>query len=234
MTDIDKLIQIERAEIGTKESPAGSNKQKYGEAYGWNGVPWCVMFQWWCMKEAGLSRFFYGGNKIASCGTLASYHRSQGQYITSDYAKGDFILFNFSGGTTPQHIGLCVEYTGSTVTTIDGNTGNLSEDNGGAVMERKRTIGPKCKIVGGIRWCQPSKGGSKQVEVALEQVRMGDKGKLVLSLQLLLNGKGLNRIEPDGLFGLKTDKAVKLYQTSKGLVVDGVVGANTWSKLLTE
>ena len=36
----------------------------------------------------------------------------------------------------------------------------------------------------------------------------------------------------DGSFGSKTDAAVRAYQKSKGLTVDGIVGAKTWGSLL--
>jgi Putative peptidoglycan binding domain len=51
------------------------------------------------------------------------------------------------------------------------------------------------------------------------------------SLQYLLNANGA-RIVVDGLFGLQTDAAVRAFQGSHGLVVDGVVVEQTWSKLI--
>lgn len=36
----------------------------------------------------------------------------------------------------------------------------------------------------------------------------------------------------DGIFGINTRNAVIKYQESKGILADGIVGANTWSKLL--
>ena len=36
----------------------------------------------------------------------------------------------------------------------------------------------------------------------------------------------------DGDFGVKTKAAVMAFQKAKGLVVDGIVGTKTWSKLL--
>lgn len=61
-------------------------------------------------------------------------------------------------------------------------------------------------------------------------IRLGARGPLVVNLQNMLK---LERTTGNGLFGPRTDAAVKLYQKSRGLVADGVVGAATWTALLT-
>ena len=48
----NEVIQIAAGQIGYAEEPSGSNKTKYGRAFGWDGVPWCVIFLWWCFREA--------------------------------------------------------------------------------------------------------------------------------------------------------------------------------------
>ena len=61
--------------------------------------------------------------------------------------------------------------------------------------------------------------------------KLGDQGHEVTALQYLLNFKGQNLVV-DGNFGPKTRDAVKDFQTSKGLTVDGIVGAETWTALI--
>lgn len=61
-------------------------------------------------------------------------------------------------------------------------------------------------------------------------VRKGSKGETVKTLQKLLNQNG-NKLTVDGIFGVKTEAAVKAYQKKKGLVVDGIVGPKTWGAL---
>lgn len=39
-------------------------------------------------------------------------------------------------------------------------------------------------------------------------------------------------VKADGLFGKETEAAIKLYQQANGLVADGIVGLNTWKKIL--
>lgn len=64
-------------------------------------------------------------------------------------------------------------------------------------------------------------------------LKSGDKGKRVIQLQILLNGslKPSPRLKADGVFGKKTQDAVKRLQQEKKLSVDGVVGKNTWAVL---
>lgn len=63
-------------------------------------------------------------------------------------------------------------------------------------------------------------------------VKQGAKGNITKTLQgcLIVRGYGTNGF--DGVFGGGTAKAVKAFQRSKGLTVDGVAGKNTWAKLL--
>ena len=137
----EKVLQTARAEIGVKEEPAGSNKVKYNtEYYGapvaGSAYPWCVTFLWWVFRQAEAEKLFYGGKKTASCTLLYNFH--QGQKVQGDYQPGDIIFFNFSGGKSTDHVGLCESFNGTAVTTIDGNTGTGNEANGGMVMRRER------------------------------------------------------------------------------------------------
>jgi peptidoglycan hydrolase-like protein with peptidoglycan-binding domain len=53
----------------------------------------------------------------------------------------------------------------------------------------------------------------------------------VSELQRLLAAKGFDPGPVDGIFGPRTAAAVKAYQRSRRLVVDGVVGPKTWGAL---
>lgn len=62
------------------------------------------------------------------------------------------------------------------------------------------------------------------------EIRYGSQGSDVTELQKLLNGSGY-QLDEDGIFGEKTQSAVKDYQRKNNLTVDGIVGANTWDAL---
>ena len=134
----ERILALARGELGVKESPAGSNKVKYNTEYGGGPKAWCCVFVWWLFREAGASKLFFNGAKTAYAPALLTYHRKVGQVVSGDYRPGDVIFFDFNGNGTPDHVGVCEAWEGTNITTIDGNTGEGNEANGGAVMRRTR------------------------------------------------------------------------------------------------
>ncbi len=64
-------------------------------------------------------------------------------------------------------------------------------------------------------------------------VQNGHNGHPVQTLQYLLRARG-HGVTVDGVFGPRTEAAVKAFQTSHGLVANGVVGAETWAVLIIQ
>lgn len=62
-------------------------------------------------------------------------------------------------------------------------------------------------------------------------VRRGSKGNYVCIAQDDLNTLGFRTGGLDGVFGTQTYNAVRSYQASRGLSVDGIIGCNTWRSL---
>ena len=63
-------------------------------------------------------------------------------------------------------------------------------------------------------------------------LKKGARGNITKLLQEKLVSLGYNTNGIDGIFGAGTEKAVISFQKNKGLVTDGIVGKNTWRKLL--
>ena len=63
-------------------------------------------------------------------------------------------------------------------------------------------------------------------------LKKGAKGNITKLLQEKLTKLGYNTNGVDGIFGNGTYNAVKQFQKNNGLSADGIVGQNTWSKLL--
>lgn len=76
--------------------------------------------------------------------------------------------------------------------------------------------------------------GEKTVNISMTVLKKGAKGEQVKTLQRLLDALGydLGKYGADGDFGNDTDKAVRAFQKAKKLEVDGIVGQDTWNKLL--
>ena len=62
-------------------------------------------------------------------------------------------------------------------------------------------------------------------------IRRGSKGSAVMLLQQRL-GIHLVRVIIDGDFGRKTEKGVRKFQAARHILVDGIVGRDTWTLLL--
>ena len=63
-------------------------------------------------------------------------------------------------------------------------------------------------------------------------LKKGATGNITKLLQEKLVSLGYNTNGIDGIFGVGTEKAVICFQKAYGLVADGIVGQNTWRKLL--
>lgn len=62
-------------------------------------------------------------------------------------------------------------------------------------------------------------------------LKKGSRGESVKELQEQLNSLGYDCGTADGIFGNKTDVAVRYFQTDNGLKADGIVGGQTWAAL---
>jgi peptidoglycan hydrolase-like protein with peptidoglycan-binding domain len=64
-------------------------------------------------------------------------------------------------------------------------------------------------------------------------VRRGQRIFPVRPLQQLLRARN-HPVGVDGSFGPQTESAVKAFQRSRGLAVDGIVGPQTWQRLVVQ
>ena len=233
MTQIEKILSVAAKEIGYKEGRG--NKTKYGKAYGLDGVPWCVIFQWWVFKTAGLSSLFYGGKKIASCSALKTYAQSKKQWVTSRYKSGDLVILNFpKTGCETDHIALVEKVNGNVLTTIEGNTSSGasgSQSNGDGVYRKQRNVS---LVNGAYRPAYDASAANviKKVTVSCSQVEPGSTGGHVRAVQAILNANLNAGLSTDGIYGPKTATAIEQFQSAHHLSPDGIVGKDTWAALL--
>ena len=124
----NKVVQIALAEVGTVESPRGSDRGEPCKYQG-SGCPqaWCADFASWVYKQAGatFSDGTDGGWRIASSRSLADYWKKNGVWIQNPGRPvpvndprsphpGDIVWY-------PGHTNIVVSYDGKTVKTVGGN-----------------------------------------------------------------------------------------------------------------
>jgi CHAP domain len=134
--------------IGTKESPAGSNKVEFSRWYGMVG-PWCAMFVTYCYEHGARgigkdSPTFMRGSRYAYVPYVLNDARNgrNGLSLTSTPEAGDLVIYDWNRDANPDHIGIFEKWVSATqFSAREGNTSINSDSNGGEVMRRTRTAG---------------------------------------------------------------------------------------------
>jgi len=135
---------------------------------------------------------------------------------TSATITGDMVNLRSGAGTNYSRI--CYLYTGNTVT-VTGTSGAWT----------KVTYNGQSGYVYS-QYVSATSTGS----VYITNLYIGSKGNEVVALQKKLILLGYLNDVADGIFGRKTDAAVRLYQTRNGLAVDGVAGKVTQGAISAE
>lgn len=134
------ILIIATAEIGYKETPANSNKTKFGKWFGLDGMAWCAMFVSWCFNQAN--------SKLPAINMPGGYSGCQHAFkyftkmklITISPRPADIALFDWNGDGRFDHTGIFEKDNGDgTFMCIEGNTAVGNDSNGGEVMRRKRS-----------------------------------------------------------------------------------------------
>lgn len=228
-------------QIGYTESPPGSNRTKYGRAYGMDGYAWCMMFGW-----QGLTRINVPIIKSAYTPTAADWFRQRGSGFADDSKArpGDLVFFDFPDSTHRiQHVGFVIgnDVAKRTLHTIEGNTasGNAgSQDNGGGVFRRTRPY-DHAVYFGRPDYAERPKLDKPDFDFPKGRrafFTKGDKGGDVKNWQRDLTRyfrhKGIDiGVDVSGEFDQRTLRATKLFQHEKKLDVDGRVGKHTIARM---
>jgi hypothetical protein len=159
---------------------------------------------------------------------------------------GDQIFFGAKGDE--DHTGIVYKVDGSKVYTIEGNTSGAAGvvANGGGVFKKSYTLNDsrisgygrprydEDAVIAPVTKPITKPKEENTVNIELKVLREGSENETVKALQRMLYAMGYNLgSDPiDGIFGSKTDAAVRAFQKAKKLDVDGIVGQDTWTKLL--
>ena len=89
----------------------------------------------------------------------------------------------------------------------------------------------------GVKYFINESVSQNTIIIELPKIFRNSSGRTVMALQALLNDYGCRgedgeKLKVDGIAGANTIHAVKVYQDAMDLETDGIVGADTWGKLL--
>lgn len=238
---VEHLLQVASEEIGYTED---HGRTKYGEWAGDPAAQWCAEFQCWCVDQVdrrwgtsllrnvypfytssntGRSWFIRTGRYVVRKGRVDGWGyqwlKGKDSFIRSgDYIPqpGDWVFFNWNGGSDTEHVAL-VEYC-----TRDSLTDNVTIH----VIEGNN---PSAVARGVYDLNSPSILGYGTVyDVADITMTFGCQGEKVRLLQEKLAYLGF--LDPSlvtGRFGDSTVEAVRAYQEKNGLRANGIANMST-------
>lgn len=219
MSSAAQVLDVARSQLGVVEDPPGSNRVGYAAWAGIQGLAWCGAFVCWVLDQAGaldVPRFVW-----TPAGAQAYRDRSR---WGTEPRPAAVVFFQWPGMSRIAHVGLVeAPRDDGSVVTIEGNTDAKGGRTGGKVMRQVR----RANIVGYgypsfVDLAAPAPPPAPKTGPIL---RRGSRGDAVRYVQ------GKVGAAADGIFGPKTDAAVKAFQRSHGLVVDGIVGPRTWAAI---
>lgn len=213
-----KLVQIATAEIGVREVAGGDHNERilqYARDIGHTWIesdetPWCSIFLNWVAMKAGAKR--------SDSGSARSW-LNVGASVDSP-EPGDVVVFwRQSPNSHKGHVGIYLGFSmdQSRVYVLGGNQGDQV---GITAYSSERLLG--------FRRLRP-----REIELGTGSLKRGDRGSAVVQVQDALRMAGFNPGTSDGIFGPRTEEAVKALQaTNLQLEIDGVFDAETREYLL--
>ncbi|QXJ22172.1 CHAP domain-containing protein [Actinomadura graeca] len=193
---------------------------------------WCDMaITYWARHSGNAGAVLPGGDRAYTVWHAEDFQKAGHWHkgttaAVNDARPGDIVFFDW--GETNRvsaidHVGIVERVLGGgRLQTIEANTADAC----------RRRVRASSVIAG---YGRPAYGGSDWTEdivKKLPQLKKGDSGEHVESVQGLLLARSHPEIRLTGRFDDETEKAVKSVQRWGGVTADGVVGPKTWSVLL--
>lgn len=211
---------------------------------------WCDAFVDWCFYKAyGIAnaKKLLGGNfddyTVASC----QLYKNK-KALDTIPKKGSQVFFTRNGEVSGcHHTGIVYKVDDTYFYTIEGNTSGASGvvSNGGGVAKKKysRTAYKGKVLFGHPKYDKAETNTSKlagtkkqtppKLASASPNLKKGSTGTQVKYLQQDLNYVLKSGLSTDGVFGTKTDSALRLFQKKYALTVDGIYGSKSKAKMKT-
>ena len=128
------LISLARSELGNTGAKYwnwySQNVTPLGPYVNGNVTPYCAIFLSWLLGQTGVTCI--GFPRTAAFGYGDSNIPASARIMAANLTTGDFVSFDWDNDNVADHVGLVIGNDGTTIHTIEGNTG------GGYVTERYR------------------------------------------------------------------------------------------------
>ena len=244
---VTALLEVASEEVGYKED---HGRTKYGEWAGDPAAQWCAEFVCWCVDQVdkrtgtsllrsvypyytssntGKNWFIKAGRYVVRKGRVEGWGyewlKGSDSFIQSgDYIPqpGDWVFFNWGGGTDTEHVAM-VEYC--TRDRLGNVTVHVIEGNNPSSVQRNEYDLNSSSIL----------GYGTVHDVADITMTFGCLGEKVYALQEKLAYLGY--LDPSlvtGRYGDGTVEAVRAYQEARKLKVNGIANLQTQAKLNLE
>lgn len=253
-TTASKIVSTALAQVGRKEAD-GTHRIFIDIYNSQNPLPRNYKVQYndsWCAVFDSALAILNDATDIipieCGVGEKVELAKKMGIWVEDDNhvpSLGEIAVYDWSDGTNykqtdnkewPDHEGTVVEVSEEEgyFLVVEGNKNDAVETRGMNIGGRyiRGFICPKYDAE--PQSTETSLKGDVKVTIELSVLRKGGKGKEVGTLQTLLMAKGyeIGAYGIDGDFGNDTEKAVRQFQKDEGIEVDGIVGFDTWSRLL--
>lgn len=215
------IIKIASSQLGIKEIVGSEDNPQivsYAQETGISGInndeiPWCSTFINWCAMKADLP---YSGKPNARSWINVGVS-------TQQPTPGDIVVFwRGNINSWKGHVGLFLGFNHnlSKVYCLGGNQSNevnITEYDVNKVLSFRKL------------------NQKNIIQIPTPTLKISDKGSEVFLLQKTLTQLGYDCGDIDGVFGPKTESALKLFQANNFLNTDGIYGnnsKNTFTSLL--
>ena len=205
-----------------KACPVLSGKQPSCDGCKWQGKLAfdCRGFTYWCLLQAGI--------KIKGSGATAQYNTAANWAQRGDISDMPDVVccvFQRRNGRM-QHTGLHIG-GGKIIHCSAGVQWGDTSDKAWTHYAIPAGLYTAEEIAAAGKPEPEKPDTSKPAETVVFNLRRGSRGSDVTKLQTALNSLGYDCGEADGIFGVKTEMAVRAFQAENGLAVDGIAGRFT-------
>ena len=245
---VNSIINTAKTYIGTAEGSNNHkeiidlyNKARYSDAYQMTMQdPWCCAFVVAVFEQCGMRDII---PCYAACDQMISVFTKWGRYFSRSVRcvkPGDIIFYDWTGDLSADHVGIVVQNRFGDLYVIEGNKSD-------SVAYRNISIASPQILGFGVPNYDASDGTSGESRIdstsedldasyirTLPDLQYGKTNVYVKIIQVLLNYYEKTNLEVDGQYGVLSKKAVADYQMKYKLVVDGIVGTETWTHILTK